>query len=133
MAGLDRRPRRVGRFVIVKFKLDRRGVQAIAMSGPVRGAVMDVARNRALPYAISISPRSDRTDHRHYQDSFVVVPAFSGLAPEAIGRPPMLRVAARLINISPHAAAVEFGKKGRRGQRILGRTVDHLMSISRRV
>lgn len=90
------------------------------MSPKLLEAVMSVAQDRALPYAVSISPRSTRV-HRHYQDSFVVIPGT-----EVIAR--LRRVAARLWNMAPHAAAVEWGNEhtGGHGQKVLQRTLEHL-------
>ena len=120
-----------GRHVIVQFKLDRKGIAMVALGPKLAEAVMDVAHTRAMPYAKSISPRSNQTDHEHYQDSFRVDAILTGIAPDSIGKPPMLRVGARLMNVARHAAAVEWGRKGRRGHRVLGRTLDHLHGVGR--
>jgi hypothetical protein len=112
-----------GRHVIVSFHMDRAGIAKIAMGPKLQAAVLDLAETTAKPYAERISPRSDR-QHIHYADSFVVVPGTAWIAA-------MKRVAARLFNTAPHAAAVEWGsaKNGGRGQRILGQTLDHLNSL----
>jgi hypothetical protein len=113
-----------GRHVIVSFQMDRSGIAQIAMGPKLLAAVLDLAETKAKPYAESISPRSDRDDHVHYADSFVVVPGTAWIAA-------MRRVAARLYNTAPHAAAVEWGNAGvnARGHRVLGRTLDHLNSF----
>lgn len=125
------------RDVTVRFEMDYKGIAALALGPRLAAVVFDVASRKAMPYAISVSPRSDRRrdgDNRaHYQDSFRVVPLVTGAPParEIIGKPPMWRVGARLINVSPHAAAVEWGNRGRRGHRVLGKTLDHLHGIGR--
>lgn len=107
--------------VKVEFEMDRKGIAEIAMGPRLREAVLDFAENEAKPYAVSISPRSDRQDHVHYADSFHVVPG-------AMMIRGMRRVAAHLINSAEHAAAVEWGnERVPRAQRILGRTLDHFM------
>lgn len=107
--------------VKVEFEMDRKGIAEIAMGPRLRETVLAFAENEAKPYAVSISPRSDREDHVHYADSFHVVPG-------AMMIRRMRRVAAHLINSAPHAAAVEWGnERVPRGQRILGRTLDHFM------
>lgn len=119
--------------VVVRFKLDRDGIRKIALGPELRSACHDVVESKALPYAIGISPVSDRRRAQHYIFSFQVHDVLTGmLAPENIGHPPMLRVGARLINTAPHAAAVEWGtaKNGGRGHRVLGRTLDYLNSAA---
>lgn len=120
-----------GRHVIVDFKLDVAGIAKCAMGPELRKGVTDIAENRALPYAKSISPRSKRRskDGRavdskgrpHYQDSFKVK-----TGNVVINQ--MRRVAARLWNVSPQAVVVEFGnsRNGGIGHRVLGRTINYL-------
>jgi hypothetical protein len=121
-----------GRHVTVDFQLDARGIRKIATGWALRRACLLVVTTQALPYAVSISPRSRRDrgedrDHPHYQDSFQVESVVTGAGgDESIGRPPMRRVGARLVNIARHAAVVEFGKRGQRGHHILRRTLEHL-------
>lgn len=118
-----------GRHVRVWFELDRRGIQACAVGPELAAATRACATREAMPYAIRISPRSNNNEpgHKHYQDSFHVETVYTGLTPpESIGRPPMLRVGARLVNTAPHAAALEWGNKIAKGRRILGRTLDHM-------
>lgn len=118
--GYRRRTVYRGRHCKVDFELDRKGIAAIAMSDELLDAVTEVVTDRALPYAISVSPRSTR-EHKHFQDSFAVI-----AGTEVWAR--MRRVASRLWNLSEHAAAVEFGNKhtGGRGHHVLRQTLDHL-------
>ncbi len=122
-----------GRHVRVDFQLDARGIRKIAVGWHLRRACLLVVSTQALPYAVAISPRSNRDreedrDHPHYQDSFEVESVVTGLAPESIGNPSMRRVGARLVNVARHAAVVEYGKRGQRGHHILRRTLEHLDS-----
>ncbi len=130
------RPVYQGRHVTIQFELDRAGIARCAVGRDLAEAVMQVVNRRARPYAIAISPRSDRDEdddaRPHYQDSFDTELVLTGVSPEAIGKPPMLRVGGRLVNKAPHAAAVEWGRRGFRGHRVLGKTLDHLHGISRR-
>lgn len=123
------------RNVTVQFRLDRKGIAACAVGDDLRDAVYKVAAHKAMPYAISISPRSGNDDegHQHYQDSFRVEMVLTGAAaPESIGRPPMLRVGARLVNVARHASAVEWGNKvSPRGHRVLGKTLDMLHGLGK--
>lgn len=119
-----------GIHVKVDFQMDIAGIRRIALGESLRRSCLQVV-TAAMPYAISISPRSNRTDdehdHPHYQDSFHVETVRTGEGgDESIGHPPMLRVGARLVNVARHAAVVEFGKKGQRGQHILRKTLEHL-------
>lgn len=108
-----------GRNVVVVFELDRKGIARCAMGPELRASVMLLAENEAKPYAISISPRSDR-QHQHYADSFSVVP-------DTVVIRAMRRVAANLVNSAQHAAAVEWGNdQVPTPHRVLGRTLDHL-------
>ncbi len=115
-----------GRHVKVFFKYNYQGMAACAIGPELSGSVMEVVRIRAKRFAESIAPRSDR-QHRHYADSFGVELTQTGLPPDKIGIPPMLRACGRLFNYAPHAAAVEFGnQRNSRGQHILRRTLEHL-------
>ena len=118
------------RNVKVEFKLNRKGIAACALGPELRASCNRVVRERALPFAVSISPRSD-DDHQHYADSWEVDDIVTGVSPESIGRPPMLRVGTRLVNQVRHAAAVEWGNaRHPRGHHVLQRTLDHLNSIA---
>jgi hypothetical protein len=99
-------------------ELTRAGVRRIAMSARLKEIVTSIAKERAMPYAISISPRSNQR-HRHYQDSFMVDTT-------AMQIKDLIRVAARLWNTSDHAAAVEW----RYQYRVLGRTLAYLNHAS---
>ncbi len=118
-----------GRHVRVDFEMNPRGIRACAVGPQLRRACLIVV-GRALPYAISISPRSARNDndpdHPHYQDSFRIETVHTGLPPEAIGRIPMRRIGARIVNTARHAAVVEYGRRGQRGRHILRRTLQHI-------
>ena len=113
-----------GQSVTVHFKLDRKGIAKIAMSPRLAAQVMKLAQETALPYAVSISPRSEspRPGKIHYQDSFVVVPGTATIAA-------MRRVAARLYNTAPHATALEVGTEKNRAFHVFRRTLDHLNSL----
>ena len=115
-----------GRHVTVDFEMDVGGIARCAVGDELRDACHSVVVSRALPYAYAISPRSSQDDHEHYQDSFKVEDVLTGIAPDSIGKPPMLRVGTRLLNVARHAAVVEFGRRGYRGHRVLGKTLDHL-------
>jgi hypothetical protein len=130
----DRKRVYTGTHVTVDYEPDKESIARCAVGPELAGAVMDIATTKALPYAVSISPRSNR-NHRHYQDSWAVVPILTGVPPAAlvIGEPPMLRVGAALYNTSPHAAAVEWGNaKHPRGHHILQKVLDRLSRASTR-
>jgi hypothetical protein len=113
----------------VHFKMDRRGIQGVALSAEVGDACRDWAQHKAKPFAISISPRSQESGKTHYADSFEVHSVLVGAPPSLtiIGRPPMLRAGAILINTSPYAVAVEYGGKRAHARqtshRVLGKTL----------
>lgn len=122
----DLRDRRVTAYVsrrmIAELEMKRRGIAKIAVGADLKSAVRSVVVNRAMPYAIRIAPRGATLD---YVSSFRPVDAFETIAG-------MRRVACRLYNSSPHAAAVEWvSKRGYgRGYRVLGRTLAYLNSTS---
>lgn len=103
-----------GRYITIDFELNRAGIAKIAVGNELRDAVHSVAEHRAKPYAIGISPRSDRK-HKHYADSFQVRNGYTTIAG-------MRRVTARLWNTSDHSVEVEFIN----GSRILGKTLAYL-------
>lgn len=111
-----------GRHVIVSFDMDRKGIAALAMGPELEAAVIHLAEHTAKPYAISLSPRSRENTEEHFQDSFDVV-----VGTRTIRQ--LRRVAAFLINGSPHAAAVEWGNSHTEAHRVLGRTLDHLRTL----
>lgn len=104
-----------GRYVKADFKLDVKGIAAVAVGPRLRDACNTVAQREAKPYAMSISP----IDTGEYIRSFVVLDQQTVL----FG---LRRVAARLYNTSPHAAAVEFGNARSPARYVLTETLDHL-------
>lgn len=113
-----------GVHVVVSFDPDKAGIARCAVGPELAASVLLVA-DKGMVYAVAVSPRSKRPPtpgHRHYQDAFVVEPG----TVHDIGHPPMVRVAARLMNISEQATVVEVGTPKSRKYRILGRTLDHL-------
>lgn len=121
-----------GRSVHAYFELNRPGIAGLAVDNNLlRVSCHLLAERVAKPYAISISPRSDE-NHQHYQDSFVVEDILTGITPEAIGDPPMLRVGSRLLNGVRHAAAVEWGhRRAPNGHHVLGRTLEYLNGLNK--
>lgn len=118
-----------GRTLIVHFRLDRRGINALAKSDQIYDPCHQLATREALPYAESISPRSRREDGTvHYQDSWNV----DRVTVSGIGTPPMTRTGARLINTSPQATIVEVGTSTSPRYRVLGEVIDHLNGVFRR-
>ncbi len=112
-----------GRNLTVYFDLDRKGMARVAVGEELKAAVTEVVAERALPYARSSSPRSNR-NHLHYADAFVVDNTSTVVL---VG---LRRVAARLVNTSGHAAAVEWGnaKTRGRGHHVLRQTLEHLVA-----
>lgn len=120
-----------GRHVTATFEMNREEIARCAVGPDLRDACNQVVVRRALPYALSISPVSDR-DHPHYVGQFAVVDVLTGLPPEKIGKIPMLRVATRLYNLAVHAAIVEVGDgHGQQGHYVLTRTLNHLHATGR--
>ncbi len=113
--------------VTVEFDVDsyKRGIARCAVGPELRGVVDAIAHTAEL-YAKSISPRS-RRQHQHYQDSFRHQRTTVVLPP----RWPMRRVCARLWNVAPHAAAVEWGgAHNPTGHRVLGKTLERLEHLA---
>lgn len=108
--------------LIAEFQLNRRGIARIAVDQPLRDATRSLVVNHAMPYAIQISPRGDTLE---YVSSWRAADGFAVVAG-------MRRAACKLINISDHAAAVEWvSRRGfGHGYRVLGRTLAHLNSTS---
>jgi hypothetical protein len=104
--------------MVVQFEMDRGGIRRIAVGGALRDAVHNLVVQRAMPYAIQISPRGATLE---YVSSWSAVDGYTIIAG-------MRRVACKLLNSAGHAAAVEWGRGGH--QEILGRTLAHLNGTS---
>lgn len=108
----------------VYYRPDRRSIARCAIGPELTDAVHDIVDNIAMPYAISVAPQ----DTGRYRKSFERTTAYV-----AMGFPELMtRVAARLVNTDPGAAAIEWGtrQKGRRkarlGHHVLGQTLTML-------
>lgn len=103
--------------LVVQFEMDRSGMRKIMVGRELADATHSVVVGRAMPFAIQISPRDtlEYVSSWRASDTHVVIAG-------------MRRVATKLVNIAPHAAAVEWGRGGR--QAVLGRTLAHLNSTS---
>lgn len=110
-----------GAHVKVDYEPDKAGIARCAISNPDLAFALSAIASKGLAYAVSISPRS-RAHHQHYQDSFILDP---GVVHD-IGKPPMQRLAVRLVNTSPQATIVEVGAKRTPAYRVLQKTLDHL-------
>lgn len=108
--------------MVCSFELDRDGIARVAVGAALKEAVHSLVSLKAMPYAISISPHG-RTGN--YVASWRAVETYVVIAG-------MRRVACRLFNGSPHAAAVEWiSKRGHgHGYHVLGRTLAYLNSTS---
>lgn len=102
----------------VAIRLD--GWRRIAVSPKMREATTRVVEDRALPYAVSISP----VDQGTYARSWGVAQGFewAGHAP----LPPMRRVSTQLANSAFHAVIVEVGREGKNAFRVLQKTLEYL-------
>jgi hypothetical protein len=101
----------------VKYTPSRRGF-ALMMNGPeIRTALGQVAE-KAKRHAVSLA--GEFSDTGHYAGSFVVVQNRSVFLAKH------WRASALLVNTASYAAVVEFGRKGKPGHRVLGRTLDLL-------
>lgn len=98
----------------VEYKPDHKGIAQLLVSPGMHRLVTERAR-AGMAYAISISPDAPPYGEG-YIASFAVEPGL--VVNEAGSR----RAAARLVNNSDHATLVEYAN----GERILGRTVDHI-------
>lgn len=120
---------------LTRFRLNRKGIAAIAVSRQVKAAVHDEAENAKL-YAVAISPRSRRR-HQHYADSFQIEDELMhGFPPQW----PMTRAVSRLANTSPQSIAVEVGtarvdEQGRTittpAHRVLEQTLEYLSAVAK--
>lgn len=115
----DRRVRAyTGTHLTVDFEMNRAGIRRIALGPALAAATRSAVVHRGMPYAIQNSPRGETLDYVsswRAQDTHVT---FNG----------MRRVATKLINVSAHAAAVEWGRGGRAG--VLRKTLAHLNATS---
>lgn len=103
--------------MVVQFELDRAGMRKIMVGRELAAATHSAVVGRAMPFAIQISPR----DTLEYVSSWRASDTHMVIAG-------MRRVATKLVNVAPHAAAVEWGRGGR--QAVLKRTLAHLNSTS---
>lgn len=104
--------------VRVEFEMDRRGIARIALGEPLKQACRSAVVGRAMPYAIQISPRGETLQYVsswRAADGHIVIAG-------------MRRVACKLVNVAPYAAAVEWGRGGKQG--VLRRTLAHLNATS---
>ncbi len=113
-----------GRHLVVQFEMDRKGIAKCAVGQDLASATRQVVRERAMPYAIRISPIGQRDDDGgkpRYVESFRISQGFTVIAG-------MRRVASKLTNIAPHAAAVEFtgNNPHASGHGVLRKTLAHL-------
>jgi hypothetical protein len=106
----------------VEFSMNRRGIARIAVGQDLRDSTRSLVVQKAMPYAIRISPRGDTLE---YVSSWRAVDTFVVIAG-------MRRAACKLWNISDHAATVEWvGKSGKgQGRGVLRRTLAHLNATS---
>lgn len=104
--------------MVVEFEMDRAGIAKLAVGQELKDATHSAVVNRAMPYAISISPHGKTLE---YVSSWRAADGFTVIAG-------MRRAACKLINVSGHAAAVEWGRGGNQG--ILRRTLAHLNATS---
>lgn len=106
-----------GKNVRIDFELSRIGIRKIAMGHELKSAVRSVVIDRALPYAIQISPHGKTLDYVgsfHAKNGEVIIAG-------------MRRVACRLWNTSDHSVEVEWINESL----VLTRTLAHLTHDSR--
>lgn len=111
------------------FKANDKGFRAAANGPGVRKALAEVAeKGKAYAESISQGFRREANPEDVYADSFEV----KETTVEFGGAHPGPRAAVEVRNTSGHAAAVEYGYKGRSGEpgssahRVLGRTLEFL-------
>lgn len=98
---------------MTEFRVNEAGFRAMATGPEIRaalGAVVDKVKAAAEADAATFRTEVDRPGHKHYADSFETDTTETTTV---AGEP---RAAARLTNTAPHAAAVEWGYKGRAGE-----------------
>lgn len=98
----------------VDYKPNHKGIGQLLVSSDMHRLVTDRARD-GMAYAISISP-----DAPPYGEGYIS--SFSVESGLVVNESGSRRAAARLVNSASHATLVEFAN----GERILGRTVDHI-------
>lgn len=108
-----------GKNLTIDLQMDRAGIAKVAVGKELRQACTSVVRDRALPYAVSISPYDPKSPGPHYRDQFRITQTTVAIAG-------LRRVAVRLFNISDHSTAVEW----KNGDRVLGRTIGFLLHQS---
>jgi hypothetical protein len=96
----------------IRYEMNIAGTNEL-MNGPEMVAVLRAAAEDGAVYAAGIAPR----DTSEYAEAFRVETATKA-------GPKHDRAEARLVNDSDHATMVEFVNHG--GERVLGRTVDHI-------
>ncbi|SDT74370.1 hypothetical protein [Actinoplanes derwentensis] len=114
-----------GRNLKIQFELRRGAMRRLALSDELRDACRAVIVGQALPYAIRVSPR-DRVNDGDGTLPYVASWRVAEGTDVFVG---MRRTTVKLINVAPHAAAVEWinPDTGRgHGYHVLGRTLAHL-------
>lgn len=108
--------------LVVQFEMDRAGIAELAVGQALKDATLSVVAHRAMPYAISISPHGSTGN---YVSSWRVEETFAIIAG-------LRRAACKLVNDSPHAAAVEWvsARGFGRGYGVLRRTLANLNGTS---
>lgn len=91
------------------YVMDAKATEALLESGQLRPAARQAAE-RGKAHAESVAP----VESGEYRDSFTVEDSTGWDG----------RAAVDLVNTSEHAAAVEYGNRGRRGRHILASTID---------
>ncbi len=106
----------------VHYDPDKKGMARCAVGKELTADVLKLAQ-KALRFAKTVSPpRSHKAGKVHYRDAFILVPG----TVSNIGKPPMRRVAVKLINTSPQAKIVEVGTARSPKYEVLRKTLDHL-------
>lgn len=99
------------------YKPNDKGFQECALGPEIRKALREIAE-KGKGYAEGISEDFRKTGD--YADSFDIVEASTDIRVNDRGI--RFRASARLENDSEHAAAVEFGNRGREAHHVLART-----------
>lgn len=104
--------------LVAEFEMDRAGIAKLAVGQALQEATHSAVVNRAMVHAIQISPRGETLG---YVSSWRAADGFTVIAG-------MRRAACKLVNVSGHAAAVEWGRGGNQG--ILRKTLAWLNQSS---